>query len=187
MRYVFHIINLVVVDGLKDMHNSVVSIRNAARYVRFSPAHLNRFKECVEEENIESKSLLCLNVQTKWNSTYLMLEAALKFQKAFERLEGNLNYLSYFCDDLNGKSVEGPPLHVDWKNAKVFVNFLRKFYEMTLQLNESLYTTSNMYLDSISNIQQTLSRVFKNRVGILATMMENIQAILRSIGRILRK
>ena len=77
-----------------------------------------------------------------------MLEAALKFWKAFVRLETELNYFSYFRDDVNEKLVEGSLLDVNWENTKVFVKFMRKIYEVTLQLSGSLYTTSNMYLDS---------------------------------------
>ena len=36
---------------------------------------------------IQSKSLLCLDVSTRWNFTYLMLDAAQKFERAFERFE----------------------------------------------------------------------------------------------------
>ncbi|XP_012849436.1 PREDICTED: zinc finger BED domain-containing protein RICESLEEPER 2-like [Erythranthe guttata] len=48
-------------------------------------------------EKIESKSSVCLDIETRWNSTYLMLEAATKFEKAFERMkEDNSNYKIYF-------------------------------------------------------------------------------------------
>lgn len=87
MRCCAHILNLIVNEGLKSMHDSLIKIRNAVRYVRASPSRMQRFKACVEREKIQSKSLVCLDVPTRWNSTFLMLEAAIKFQKAFERLE----------------------------------------------------------------------------------------------------
>ncbi|XP_024024324.1 zinc finger BED domain-containing protein RICESLEEPER 1-like [Morus notabilis] len=74
-------------EGLKDLHNSIAAIRNAMRYVRSSPARLLKFKSCVEREKIEYKGLVCLDVPTRWNSSYMMLDAAIKFQKAFERYE----------------------------------------------------------------------------------------------------
>ena len=43
-----------------------------------------------KERKFLQKKLLCLDVPTRWNSTYLMLESAEKFQKAFERLENML-------------------------------------------------------------------------------------------------
>ena len=55
--------------------------------MRASPARFEKFQECVENEKIIAKYLLSLNVPTRWNSTYLMLDCALKFVKAFDRLE----------------------------------------------------------------------------------------------------
>ena len=87
MRCCAHIINLIVCEGLREAHDLIVSIRNAVKYVKSSPSRLQKFKECASHEKIECKSIVFLDVPTRWNSTYLMLETALKFQKAFERLE----------------------------------------------------------------------------------------------------
>ncbi|TXG73419.1 hypothetical protein EZV62_001998 [Acer yangbiense] len=79
-----------------------VAIRNAVKYVKSSPNILERFKKCVAHEKIETKGLVVLDVPTKWNSTYLMLESALKLRKAFERLgEEDGHYVNYFKDDEN--------------------------------------------------------------------------------------
>ena len=55
--------------------------------MRQSPARLAKFKECALVEKIQSKSSLCLDVSTRWNSTYLMLDVAQKFEKAFESFD----------------------------------------------------------------------------------------------------
>ena len=81
-----HITNLIVGEGLKDHIISIDLIRRVVMYVRALPSMLVKFKSCVEKEKIESKKLLSLDVPTRWNSTYLMLENAIKFQKAFERM-----------------------------------------------------------------------------------------------------
>ncbi|KAF2306561.1 hypothetical protein GH714_019458 [Hevea brasiliensis] len=65
MRGMAHIVNLVVMDGLKDVGESVLKVRNAVRYIRSSPARLKKFKECVEYEKIDGKSSLCLDVSTR--------------------------------------------------------------------------------------------------------------------------
>ncbi|KAK4349183.1 hypothetical protein RND71_031938 [Anisodus tanguticus] len=49
MRCVAHILNLVVRDGLKDLDSSIVKIRGSVRYVRYSPARLQKFKACAHE------------------------------------------------------------------------------------------------------------------------------------------
>lgn len=35
-----HILNLVVTDGLKEMHDSISKIRDTCKYVRASPARM---------------------------------------------------------------------------------------------------------------------------------------------------
>ncbi|XP_060676328.1 uncharacterized protein LOC132805410 [Ziziphus jujuba] len=98
-----------------------------------------------------------LNNWKGWNSTYLMLEAALKFQKAFERLEENDgHYLSYFREDDGRRKRLGPPNFVDWNNALVFVKFLKSFYDVTLKFSSSLHISSNAYFHEICSIQSQL-------------------------------
>ncbi|XP_038715027.1 zinc finger BED domain-containing protein RICESLEEPER 3-like [Tripterygium wilfordii] len=87
MRCVAHIINLVVSEGMKETIDSINRVRAAVQFIRASSVRIHKFKECVEMERIKSKSLLCLDVCTRWNSTFLMLEAAQKFESAFERFE----------------------------------------------------------------------------------------------------
>ena len=68
-----------------------------------------------------------------------MLESALKFKKAFERLEEeDGNYVSYFLEDKSGKRKMGPPRFNDWETSRVFVKFLKKFYDATLKFSASL-------------------------------------------------
>ncbi|KAI4350264.1 hypothetical protein L6164_004735 [Bauhinia variegata] len=132
-----HILNLIVNDGLKDMHDSISSIRNAVRYVRSSPSRLAKFKKCVDFASLPSKCLVCLDVPIGWNSTYLMLEAALRFQAVFEKLkEDDNSYVEYF-------GVSGPPSALDWLNVKVFLRFVKFFYDATKIFSGSLHITAN--------------------------------------------
>lgn len=57
MRCAAHVLNLVVKDGLHELSSSIKKIRALVKYVRSSPARLQRFKRCIVEEKIESKSL----------------------------------------------------------------------------------------------------------------------------------
>ena len=101
-----HILNLVVQDGLKEHNEFVIKIRNAVHYVRSSSVKRDAFKECVEHVKISNKSLLCLDVETKWNSTYLMLDAAENFEAAFVRLQyHDAKYKKHF----EKEKIKGPP------------------------------------------------------------------------------
>ena len=82
-----HILNLIVREGLVEMDETIVKVRKSVRYVRSSPQRQSTFKLCAEKEKVDCKNQLCLDVPTRWNYTYIMLEKAEKYQKAFERLE----------------------------------------------------------------------------------------------------
>ncbi|KAL4293436.1 hypothetical protein AHAS_Ahas18G0127900 [Arachis hypogaea] len=87
MRCCAHILNLIVKDGLKEIDDSITRIRNAVKYVKSSPMRCESFKACIERESINYKGVVSLDVETRWNSTYLMLEAAFKLRAAFDLLE----------------------------------------------------------------------------------------------------
>uniref|UniRef100_A0A2N9EQV9 BED-type domain-containing protein n=1 Tax=Fagus sylvatica TaxID=28930 RepID=A0A2N9EQV9_FAGSY len=87
MRCCAHILNLIVGEGLKERDSSISKVRDAVRYVKSSPNRFQIFKDYVKTLGIESKSLLCLDIATRWNSTYIMLESAVKFEKVFLRMD----------------------------------------------------------------------------------------------------
>ena len=51
VRCCAHILNLIVVSGLGELHASVTAIRNAVKYVRSSSMRLRIFKQCAEQVN----------------------------------------------------------------------------------------------------------------------------------------
>nr|XP_025611659.1 zinc finger BED domain-containing protein RICESLEEPER 1-like [Arachis hypogaea] len=103
------------------MHESILKIRNAVRHVRASPGRTERFKTRIKEARILEKGTVHLDVPTRWNSTFLMLESALKFQKPFKRLGER--------DSEYAMMAGGIPKSEDWENARHFVKFLKIFYE----------------------------------------------------------
>ena len=95
-----HILNLVVHEGLVEIDETIVKVRKSMRYVRPSPQRQSTFKLCAEKEKVDFKIQLCLDVLTRWNYTYIMLEKAEKYQKAFERLEeDDPNFLMTIRDE----------------------------------------------------------------------------------------
>ncbi|GKV24678.1 hypothetical protein SLEP1_g34262 [Rubroshorea leprosula] len=131
MRCADHIINLVVGKGTKEkeMNKSVTAIRAAVKYIRQSPMRLKRFKEACEWAEIESKKLLCLDVLTRWNSLYLMLDTVERFEKAFERYARQDPHMKNELND--GPKAPGFPSCIDWENLRKLIKFLHHFYELT--------------------------------------------------------
>ncbi|GAB2290824.1 hypothetical protein Dimus_038124 [Dionaea muscipula] len=107
VRCFAHILNLIVKHGLNVCNESVVEIRNAVKYVRSSPKRQSKFEECAAKVGVSCTKSLCLDVPTRWNSTLLMLEVAIEYQRAFDRLRDKISgtgkksllfYLFYFIE-----------------------------------------------------------------------------------------
>ncbi|KNA24973.1 hypothetical protein SOVF_010790, partial [Spinacia oleracea] len=124
-------------------------------YVRSSPSRIQKFKACAEEENITSKALVCLDVDTRWNSTYLMLRSALVFKKAFKNMKTKCT--PYVRELLKKPLGLGAPDDLDFDIVEGFLPFLAIFYEATLKLSGSRYVTGNMFVEDIYEIGFTIS------------------------------
>nr|KYP61442.1 Putative AC transposase [Cajanus cajan] len=87
IRCVAHILNLIVQEGLKVAGRAIHKIRESIKYVKGSEGRMRSFKACVAKVGgINTKMGLCLDVVTRWNSTFLMLESALLYRCAFTSL-----------------------------------------------------------------------------------------------------
>ncbi|KAF2310786.1 hypothetical protein GH714_017197 [Hevea brasiliensis] len=150
MRCMAHIINLVVMDGLKDVSESVMKVKDAVRYIRSFPARLKKFKECVEYEKIEGKASLCLDVPTRWN--LLNVEYSSKYERAFERYESQE---PMFKLDIGENGITD---FYDWSQVKKMADMLSHFYELTLRISGSHYVTSNMFFSEISDLAFILNQ-----------------------------
>lgn len=162
VRCVAHIVNLVVNDGLKRIGESIECIRKAVRYVRQSPARLRKFKECAEIEKIECKKLLSLDVCTRWNSTYIMLDTAQRYERAFVRFEEQ--------DPLMVQELQSLPMRSDWQKARFMVVFLENFYDLTVKVSGTKYVTSNDFFNDISHINGILKEMIESEDFELSAM-----------------
>ncbi|XP_050878114.1 zinc finger BED domain-containing protein RICESLEEPER 2 [Lathyrus oleraceus] len=164
MRCAAHILNLVVNEGLKDKHLSITSVRDAVRFVKSSPHREAKFKECIEFAGITCKKLVCLDVSTRSNVTYLMLEAAEKFQAAFDKLEyEESSYREFF-----GKG--SPPSSDDWDIVRAFISFLKLFYEATNVFSTSQSVSLHSAFHQVSALYCELKQANMNLNGVFASV-----------------
>ena len=70
-----------------------------------------------------------------------MLDAAQKFERAFERFD---EMDPFFKGELI--LGDGLPNNDDWKNVRRLVLFLKNFYKLTLKVSSSLHVTANKFL-----------------------------------------
>ncbi|XP_042954557.1 zinc finger BED domain-containing protein RICESLEEPER 2-like [Carya illinoinensis] len=108
--------------------------------------------------------MLCLDVPTQWNSTYIMLAVAQKYERVFQRMEvedGGLRYA--LMESTGGRRELGAPDAVDWDRVKSFIDFLKLFYDTTMRISGFKYCTANLYFNKLSRIHDHLQQNYVNK------------------------
>ncbi|XP_057795202.1 zinc finger BED domain-containing protein RICESLEEPER 2-like [Salvia miltiorrhiza] len=147
VRCAAHILNLIVQEGLKTVEDALKRIRNSVKYVKATDGRLREFQKCIEEVHLTDigGGFLKLDVSTRWNSTYLMLDSAIKYRKAFTSLSYN---------DTNYKYC---PTNEEWERGQRICEFLEPFYTITREISGSSYPTSNLYFMQVAQIEMKLN------------------------------
>ncbi|KAG6433770.1 hypothetical protein SASPL_105387 [Salvia splendens] len=85
MRCVGHILNIAVQFGLEKIGTSIRRVREAVKWITGSPQRSSQWAKVVNilADRIDSKKALCLDVPTRWNSTYLILQSAIPYEETF--------------------------------------------------------------------------------------------------------
>ncbi|XP_075099453.1 zinc finger BED domain-containing protein RICESLEEPER 2-like [Nicotiana tabacum] len=177
VRCMAHILNLIVQDGLKEIDVSVKRVRQAMRYMRSSPQRTLKFRECCAHQEVECSKILCLDVPIRWNSTYLMLETAQNFEKAFDKLhlfdDGFSTHLcTHVCEDGN---LVDPFVCDDWVNVRNVIKFLERFHELTEKVSGSCYVTSNCHFKDICELDSHLKTCLASDNTNLRKMAEKMK------------
>uniref|UniRef100_A0ACD5X2F8 Uncharacterized protein n=1 Tax=Avena sativa TaxID=4498 RepID=A0ACD5X2F8_AVESA len=142
-----HVFNMVAQDGLREIKPVVNNVRESVKFVRSSQARVEKFLEIVVQEGLSSRyKSPSVDVMTRWNSTYLMLGAALPLRNAFSSLEKQ------------DKDFTFSPSPSEWKMAAAVCNLLECFYTATVCLSGSKYPTSHLYFYQLWNIKMMLNK-----------------------------
>ncbi|OMO51070.1 hypothetical protein CCACVL1_30025 [Corchorus capsularis] len=141
----------------KEMEGSIGRIEESVKYIRNSNARLAKFMALAKKEGINPRLGLRGDVCTRWNSTYLMLERAIAFEKVFQQY-GYED--SKFRDDLEANGG-GVPSANDWDKAKKLCKVFKKFYNLTNKVSGTSYATSNTMLQDICSIMSNLKELEK--------------------------
>ncbi|XP_031255581.1 zinc finger BED domain-containing protein RICESLEEPER 2-like [Pistacia vera] len=162
-----HILNLIVQERLKATSVALNKIRDSVKYIKATEARRIKFGELVVQMGVKSSMGLRLDVSTRYNSTFLMLETALIYRHVFVAL--SIIDLSYkFC-----------PSDDEWDRGLRICKFLEPFYDITTLFSGSKYPTANLYLKYVWEIQL---RLIEKRTsnGIEKRMSED--EVVRSIA-----
>jgi hypothetical protein len=108
---------------------------------------------CADRQKVACQGSLVLDVPTRWNSTYSLLEVAEKYKRAFEFLQEEDGLLMrYLNRTIGGRKGLVPPKEDDWSNIHHFVQFFKVFYDVTMKISGSLYSTANLFFQQLCRV-----------------------------------
>jgi hypothetical protein len=141
-RCACHIINLIVKSGLKRIKVYHEAFRTAISYLNSSNQRIAEFRNFCLVKGVRPRKF-CLDMDVRWNSTYLMLKHLLPYRETFCTSIG----ASYGL--VNGEHLlsEG-----HWVVAAKILKFLQMLYESTVALSGVYYPTSPLMLHHIIEI-----------------------------------
>ncbi|RWW05639.1 hypothetical protein GW17_00031071 [Ensete ventricosum] len=145
VRCYANILNVVAQDVIASIHGIVYNIRESVKFVKASPAREEKFAEIALQIGIPGRKALSLDVTTLWNTTYLMMEAALEYKEAFTFLET--------CDD----NYNEAPSADDWKKVEVVCTFLRLLYDSANTIMTTIEQTANIFFQEAWKVQLELA------------------------------
>ncbi|XP_042969171.1 zinc finger BED domain-containing protein RICESLEEPER 1-like [Carya illinoinensis] len=158
LRCCAHILNLIVQHGLKEIDFAIQKVRESIKYVKGSQSRKVKFLDSTKQMSLDSKKGLRQDVPTRWNSTYLMLESAIFYRRAFSHLE------------LTDSNFKHCPSIFDWEKIEKINSLLGVFYEATCDFSGTKYPTANLYFPAIFLIYFTLKRHSEGEDDYMKTM-----------------
>ncbi|KAI7758017.1 hypothetical protein M8C21_005429 [Ambrosia artemisiifolia] len=158
VRCMTHFINLVVKEGFRSLNDTIERIRSAVRYLTISPEGLDKFKSCVAEKGLESKTFFRLDWPDRWNTTSDMLKRASEFEKAFELFETkDPDFKDYLeNDDYIENDV---PSRTDWTYARKFASLLEFFKRKATDISSTTYVVANQFFSEVMNFDAHLYKM----------------------------
>ncbi|XP_058081736.1 zinc finger BED domain-containing protein RICESLEEPER 2-like [Magnolia sinica] len=146
VRCCTHILNLIVQDCLKTIEPMIENIRESVKYIRGSPSRLYTWNEMVKQLNLSTQRTMKLDVITRWNSTFEMLDSAIAFRHVFSHYaERDSVYLWLPSED-------------DWSRAESVRKFLSVFYNTMKKFSGSKYLTTNIFLPELWKVKDALHK-----------------------------
>ena len=168
-RCACHILNLCVQDGLQIYNETLAKMRGVLALIRSSESHSREWKEFVKGFGLPYKRFPT-DLQTRWNSTYLMLQKTKPYRQQFELF-------------WNRKMVEVWKLkNSDWEQLDVMMYILEIFYSATKIFFDCEYPTTHIFIRKIFHIVSSFaehrdSDTYGQFITFMKKKLENIGLI----------
>ena len=119
-----------------------------------------RFDECAKIICLKRTNGLRLDVCTRWNATYDMINSAMRYRFV-------LNHLAK--EDANFKHC---PSMDEWNRVERIIRFLKLFNDFTTLFSGIDYPTTNLYFQGVSQIELLLLEEMESQDSFIYNMAE---------------
>ncbi|CAN1850459.1 Zinc finger BED domain-containing protein RICESLEEPER 2 [Linum perenne] len=156
-----HIINIMVQYGLKEIEDTIESVRQSVKHIAASESRISMFRDIAKQLRLSPKKLI-LDCSTRWNSTHHMLSVALELKAVFPQ---------YAAQESGYKWL---PSDEDWSKVSKVCKFLGLFSYITTIISGSSYPTINLLLPELWNIKTLLNETMESedeRMKVMASKM----------------
>jgi hypothetical protein len=151
-------VNLAINDGLQPLDALLSNLRDTVKYFKRSPSRMYKFVEVCNEYAIEVGKDLSLDVKTRWNSTYRMLDTCMEYRDAF-RYYAKVDH-----------SYVWQPTQTDWDKYQKIRPILGTMAGATATFLGSLYPTANVFYPYIVKVKIALLTTQKSSDAYLRCM-----------------
>lgn len=184
-----HLLNLVVKKSLKEaeLQELLFKVRKIVGHFRSSTSMTSKFEDAQRKDHNNSLQLI-QEVQTRWNSTYMMIERVYNLRQ----------YIEIVTLETQDKVLEEYQLSAsEWKTLSQVMQALKSFFQATQTLEGDKYPTLSLvslFFNAITRALQKLisfktSRIARNLIGNLQTELtkrfDNTSTELRNMVAIL--
>ena len=162
-----HILNLIIQEGLKVIGdlviNSMIKIRETMKYFKGLESRMCRFDECAKIVGMKRTKGLRLNVCTRWNATYDMIDSGTRYHSV-------LNCLAE--EDANYKHCRSRD---EWNRVERITRFLKPFNDITTLFSGIDYPTTNLYFQGVSRIELLLLEELESQDSFISNMAKQMK------------
>ena len=162
-----HSIALVVNAGLNKFKSIVDKVRAFVVEIRKSPKKEQELSTLAKNQNIKYKKLI-RDVKTRWNSTYSMLDAFFENKaiiNAMVSLNNNFENLSLTENE--------------WKEIRLFCDFLKPFFNFTVKMSGSEYPTLGMLLLFLDYLLDHLNAIIQDKESQMPIWIKDIAKAMK--------
>jgi len=144
-----HTLNLIIQSALVLENDLIDSVKSIVSHFRKSTVANNVFKTYQINNGIKDPKKLIQDVQTRWNSTYYMIDRFVEMQTS---IRGTLGLLDNAPDTLRPE---------DWTILQDLIKILKPFEEATKAISGQKYMTASLVIVIVQGLYKACNTLIK--------------------------